>query len=144
MKRYPVDPKLNAKSLYWIAEALFATKDYAGAIAQYRAFLQEPGSYALPEHNDAYYNIAYAYFVQEDYKNAIQNFRTFTQAENETNKSKLTDAYLRIGDSYFISPSLESGKHDDENAILFYQKAIEMGVVNLIMQNIKLVFRTDI
>lgn len=127
VKRYPMDPKLNAKSLYWIAESLFATKDYNGTIAQYRAFIAEPGSYALPEHNDAYYNIAYAYFMQADYKNAIQNFRTFTQAENETNKGKLTDAYLRIGDSYFIAPTPENVKPEDENAILFYQKAIETG-----------------
>ena len=68
-------------------------------------FLDEPGSYGLVEHNDAYYNMAYCYFKQKDYVNAIQSFRTFTQDENETHKEKLTDAYLRIGDSYFVNKS---------------------------------------
>lgn len=127
VKRYPIDPKLNARSLYWMGEANYRKADYNAAIVQYRAFLQEPGSYGLVEHNDAYYNIAYCYFKQEDYANAIQSFRTFTQDENETHKAKLTDAYLRIGDSYFVNKKDKTDKPDDDNAIIFYQKAIATG-----------------
>ncbi len=118
VKKYPVDPSLNSKSMYWIAEAYFAKADYDNAINWYRQFLEEPGSYTLVMHNDAYYNIAYAYFKQEDWENAIQSFRTFTQDENETHKEKITDAYLRIGDSYYKNQM-------DEQAILYYNKAIE-------------------
>ena len=32
VKRYPIDPKLNAMSLYWIAEASFKKADYPTAI----------------------------------------------------------------------------------------------------------------
>ena len=118
VKKYPVDPTLNAKSLYWIAEANFAKENYTNAIAWYRKFLEEPGSYSLIEHNDAYYNIAYAYFKQDDWDNAIQSFRTFTQDETETHKEKITDAYLRIGDSYYKNAN-------DEQAIIYYNKAVE-------------------
>lgn len=127
VKRYPIDPKLNAMSLYWIAEASFNKPDYPASIAQYRTFLDEPGGYGVIEHNDAYYNMAYAYFKQKDYANAIQYFRTFTQDENESHKEKITDAYLRIGDSYFVRKPNDTPKPDDDNAILFYQKAIATG-----------------
>lgn len=127
VKRYPIDTKLNAMSLYWIAEASFSKADYPSAIAQYRAFIDEPGGYGVVEHNDAYYNMAYAYFKQKDYANAIQYFRTFTQDDSETHKEKITDAYLRIGDCYFVRKPNDTPKPDDDNAILFYQKAIESG-----------------
>jgi len=122
VKRYPVDPSLNAKSYYWMAEAYFKLADYPNSIIWYRKFLEEPGSYSLIEHNDAFYNIAYAYFRQEDWANAIQSFRTFTQDETETHKEKITDAYLRIGDAYFKQGKNVVGA--DDKAILFYQKAI--------------------
>ncbi len=127
VKRYPIDPKLNAMSLYWIAEASFKKADYPTAISQYRTFLDEPGGYGVIEHNDAYYNMAYAYFKQQDYANAIQHFRTFTQDETESHKEKITDAYLRIGDCYFVRKPNDTPKPDDDNAILFYQKAIATG-----------------
>jgi tetratricopeptide (TPR) repeat protein len=127
VKRYPIDPKLNAMSLYWIAEASYKKADYPAAIAQYRAFLDEPGGYAAVVHNDAYYNMAYAYFKQQDYANAIQYFRTFTQDESESHKEKITDAYLRIGDCYFVRKPNNTPLPDDDNAIVFYQKAIETG-----------------
>ena len=118
VKRYPIDPSLNAESEYWIAEAYFKLADYENSIIWYRQFLEEPGSYSLIEHNDAYYNIAYAYFKEENWEMAIQSFRIFTQDETESHKAKITDAYLRIGDSYYKQ------KLDDQ-AILFYQNAID-------------------
>jgi tetratricopeptide (TPR) repeat protein len=121
-RKYPIDPKLNALSYYWIAEALYLKKDYPGAIGWYRKFLEEPGSYGVPLHNDAFYNMGYCYFVQADYVNAISSFRTFTQDANETSKDKIADAYLRIGDCYFVQKPA-----DDNNAIAFYQKAIDVG-----------------
>ncbi|MEO9532280.1 MAG: tetratricopeptide repeat protein [Crocinitomicaceae bacterium] len=116
-RKYPVDPKLNALSMYFSAEADYKRNDFDAAITGYRAFLEVPGSYSLPEHNDAYYNIAYCYFRKDDFESAIQNFRTFTQDGNEMSHQKIADAYLRIGDAYFVSKN-------DEQAILFYAKAI--------------------
>jgi len=118
VKKYPIDPALNSKSFYWLGEAYFKLSDYDNSVIWYRKFLEEPGSYSLIEHNDAYYNIAYAYFKQEDWESAIQSFRTFTQDETETHKEKITDAFLRIGDAYFKQ------KKDDQS-IIFYQKAID-------------------
>jgi tetratricopeptide (TPR) repeat protein len=120
VKRYPIDPELNALSYYWIGEAHYKMASYNEAIKWYRDFIKEPGGYGLSQHNDAYYNIAYSYFKQEDYESAIQSFRTFTQDQNEIHKGKITDAYLRVGDGYYI-------QKDDDNAIMYYQKAIESG-----------------
>ncbi len=119
VKKHPIDPKLNALSHYWIAESYYRRKNFNEAIANYHKFLEEPGSYGLPQHNDAYYNIAYCYFRKKDYESATQNFRTFTQDETEIHKDKITDAYLRIGDCYFSRKPA-----DDDNAIIFYDKAI--------------------
>lgn len=123
VKRYPIDPKLNALSLYWMGEALYNQAKYQDAIVKYRDFLKEPVSYGLAQHNDAYYNIAYCYFKEQDYESAAQSFRTFTQDPNEKNKNKLTDAYLRIGDCNFVKKPTP----DDSKAIEFYRKAIAMG-----------------
>lgn len=116
-RKYPVDPHINALSHYWSAECLYKMQKYDDAIAQYKIFLQVPGSYTLAEHNDAYYNIAYCHFKKGDYEPAIQNFRTFTQDSNEMAHDKIADAYLRIGDAYFVSKN-------DIQAIEFYRKAI--------------------
>ena len=124
VRTYPVDPKLNALSYYWQAEADYKRKDYDGAIQTYRKFLEIPGSYGLVQHNDAYYNIAYCYFKKNDFASAIQNFRTFTQDPTETSHEKIADAYLRVGDAYFANPDLSKRRENDENAIKFYGKAI--------------------
>lgn len=122
VKRYPIDPRLNALSLYWIGEAYYRKQEFSTSIGWYRNFLLEPGSYSLEQHNDAYYNIGYCYYNQQDYLNAITTFRTFVQDSSETSKSRLADAYLRIGDCYYVQKPA-----DDNNAILYYQKAIETG-----------------
>lgn len=122
VKKYPIDPKLNALSMYWIGESYYRKQEFANGIIWYRKFLEEPGSFGLPQHNDAYYNIGYCYYSQQDYANAITSFRTFTQDVTEDSKTRLTDAYLRIGDCYYVQKPA-----DDNNAILFYQKAIEVG-----------------
>lgn len=116
-RKYPIDPKLTALSHYWTAEASYKLGDYPTAISQYRTFIEIPGSYGLPQHNDAYYNIAYCYFKQKDYESAIQNFRTFTQDFSEPSHEKIADAYLRVGDAYFV-------EKNNEQAINFYAKAI--------------------
>lgn len=121
-KKFPLDPRLNALSLYWIAEVYYRKKEFPKAIAAYRQFVEEPGAFGLEQHNDAYYNIGYCYYNQADYFNAATAFRTFTQSTNETARDKVADAYLRIGDCYFIQKPA-----DDNNAILFYQKAIDVG-----------------
>jgi tetratricopeptide (TPR) repeat protein len=127
VKRFPIDPKLNSMSLYWTAEALYKSAKFSEAIVAYRSFLDEPGSYNLPQHTDAYYNIAYCYFKQKDYLSAIQSFRSYTQATDGSDKQRLTDAYLRIGDAYYMYRPDKDSRPDDNQAVLFYQKAIETG-----------------
>ncbi|MCB9225274.1 MAG: tetratricopeptide repeat protein [Crocinitomicaceae bacterium] len=116
-RKYPVDPELTALSHYWSAEAYFKMNNFQSSRNEYQQFLEVPGTYSLPQHNDAYYNVAYCYFKEQDFVSAIQNFRTFTQDPTETSREKKADAYLRIGDCYFVNK-------EDDNAIIFYEKAI--------------------
>ncbi|UKN00998.1 tetratricopeptide repeat protein [Paracrocinitomix mangrovi] len=117
VRKYPIDPELNAMSHYWTAEAYYKLNEFDKSINAYKSFLNVPGSYGMEQHNDAYYNIAYCYFKKADYEPAIQNFRTFTQDPKETSHEKIADAYLRIGDAYFVSEK-------DMEAIDFYNRAI--------------------
>ena len=44
VKRYPVDKKLNAESLFWIAECKYHKGELDEAISQYEEFRMEPGA----------------------------------------------------------------------------------------------------
>lgn len=119
VKTYPIDPKLNALSLYWTADAHFRQKDYKKAIQYYRNFTNESGAASLSQFNHALYNIGYAYYYQDDYISALQSFRSFDQAVGEENKKMKADALLRIGDCFFLTK-------EDKQAQEYYQRAIDI------------------
>ena len=121
VNRFPVDPELIGKSLFWQADAHFMLGEHDKAIVKYRSFLSSPGNYTSELKHLAYYNIAYAYYEQEDYVQAIEAFRTFTQLPSNKDKKRLADAYIRIGDAYYV-------KKDPafDHAAINYEKAVEL------------------
>ena len=125
VSKFPVDPKLVGKSLFWQADAYFLLGDYANSIKNYREFLQIPGNYSSNLKELAYYNIAYAYYDQKDYVQAIEAFRTFTQLPGISDELRLSDAFLRIGDAYYTkqTPAFDL-------AALNYEKAVALKQVN--------------
>jgi len=117
--RYPFDQKLNAQSLYWLAEAYYRTKNLDKAIETYNKFKNEPGSYGLDLNQIVEYNLGYCYFKKQDYNSSIVYFRNFVSDEEKVSKNLLFDAYSKLGDCYFILKQ-------DEQASIYYAKSAEI------------------
>tara|TARA_B100001939_G_C16945993_1_gene620373 strand:+ start:2716 stop:5943 length:3228 start_codon:yes stop_codon:yes gene_type:complete len=142
VKKYPINQKLNSLSIYWMAESSYKLADYNQAITYYNAFRVEPGALSLNQYDELDYNIGYAYFkrsrpfkessfnqIQESnralYLNkSIEAFRKYIQHGSIEKTNNLLDANLRIADCYFLLK-------EDQLAIEYYSKAIEIGEGNL-------------
>lgn len=116
---YPIEPKLNAESLFWLAEASYKSNKVSEAISYYAKFKNEPGSYGLSLNQTVEYNLGYCYFKKSDYQNAIIHFRNYVSDKNSNDNNMLFDAYSKLGDCYFILK-------DDEEASVYYAKSAEI------------------
>lgn len=94
--------ELNARALFWKAEALYRTGDYKSAAEAYSQFLRTAGAFSLPEYKDAEYNLAYAWFKLEEYNQAAAHFRNYINSMKGGQSDQLADAYNRLGDYYFF------------------------------------------
>ncbi len=103
MKHGTYDRELNARALFWKAEALYRVGVYRPSAETYAQFMRTPGAFALPEFKDAEYNLAYARFKLEEYNQAATHFRNFINATQSQKSDKLADAYNRLGDYYFYT-----------------------------------------
>jgi TolA-binding protein len=112
---------LNARALYWKAEALYRVKEYRNSAETYSQFIRTAGSSSLPEFRDAEYNLAYAYFKLEDYRQASTHFRNFINAGQGQRTEKHADALNRLGDYYFLNTEYTLARET-------YQKAYDMKV----------------
>ncbi len=113
--------EINARALYWKAEALFRVGDYRNSQDVYSRFLRTAGSFSLPEYKDAEYNLAYAYYKQENYSEAASHFRSYINSMEGERTEKLADAYNRLGDLYFLQT-------DYNLAIQNYRTAYDMKI----------------
>lgn len=111
--------ELNARALFWKAEALYRISDYSGAAETYTRFLRTAGAFSLPEFKEAEYNLAYAYFKLEDYSQSASHFRNFIHSMQGQRTEKLADAYNRLGDYFYLNS-------DYGQAVQNYQKAFDM------------------
>ncbi len=96
------DRSLNARALFWKAEALYRVGDYNNSISAYNQFLNTAGAYSLAEYQNAEYNLAYAYFKLEEYDSATSHFRKFVNANQGKRTAKLADALNRVGDLFYL------------------------------------------
>jgi TolA-binding protein len=113
------DRNLNARALFWKAEALYRTGNYRNSVTVYNQFLNTAGAYSLTEYQNADYNVAYAYFKLEQYEQATSHFRKYLNANQGSRTTKIADAYNRVGDYYFL-------RNDYNNAILNYRQSYNM------------------
>ncbi len=95
--------EINARALFWKAEALYLVGDYNNAISTYKKFNNTPGANSLGEYKNAEYNLAYSYFKIEDYESAVSHFRNFINGAKNARTNKVADALNRIGDYYFLN-----------------------------------------
>lgn len=115
------DRELNARALYWKAEALYRVGEYRNSAENYSNFLRTAGAFSLPEYKDAEYNLAYAYFKLEDYNQASSHFRNYINGLQGQQSEKLADAYNRLGDYYFSNSEYSLARQN-------YQKAFDMKI----------------
>lgn len=113
--------EINARALFWKAEALYRVGDYNNSILVYNQFSRTAGSYSLPEFQNAEYNMAYAYFKLEDYDLAVSHFRKYVSALQGQRTIKLADALNRVGDYYYL-------KMDYSTALQNYQQSYNMKI----------------
>jgi len=113
------DRNLNARALFWKAEALYRTENYRNSVTVYNQFLNTAGAYSHAEYQNADYNVAYAYFKLEQYDQAGTHFRRYVNANQGVRTTKLADAYNRVGDYYFL-------RNDYTNAIQNYRQSYNM------------------
>lgn len=122
VEKYPVNPNLSAKAVYWTADADYQLNNFNASISGYKSYLGMPGANSEELRTDAYYNIGYANLYKGDTTAAIESFRTYAQ-ERPANKRKLTDAYMRLADSYFM-------RRDNQTAIQYYDLALGLNITD--------------
>lgn len=120
VKKYPINPQISAKAVYWSADGNYQLGNYNVAINGFKSFLGMVGASSEEMKLDAYYNIGYANLYKGDTISAIESFRTYEQ-RNPQNKQKLADVYMRLGDSYFM-------RRENRQAINYYDLAIKLNV----------------
>jgi len=113
------DRELNARALYWKAEALYRVGEYQASAEIYSQFLRTAGAFSLPEYKEAEYNLAYAYFKLENYNQASSHFRNYINSQQGQQSEKLADAYNRLGDYYFSNAEYSLARQN-------YKKAFDM------------------
>ena len=74
--KYPVDPKVKALTIYWMAEAMYEVRKYSESVENFEKFLSLPDAKETPVYNYANYALAYAAFGGEKYKKAADYFQT--------------------------------------------------------------------
>ncbi len=131
--------ELNARALYWKAEAFYRLGDYRNSAGNYSRFLQTAGAFSLPEYRDAEYNLGYAFFKLENYEQASTHFRNFINAQKGQRNERLADAYNRLGDYYFLNTQYNLARENYQNAFdmkmfdedySLYQIAFSQGLQN--------------
>ncbi len=113
----PVDPKIEALTTYWMAEAMYEVRKYSESVETFKKFLDLSEAPETDVYNYANYALAYAAFGGEQYKTATTYFQKFLQG-GEKDANTENDAITRLGDSYFVLKNY--GK-----ALEYYNKIIE-------------------
>ncbi|GAB3931501.1 tetratricopeptide repeat protein [Mucilaginibacter myungsuensis] len=103
-QRYPVDPKINALTTYWMAEAMYEVRKYGESVENFERFLDMPQAAGTGLANFANYALAYAAFRDEQYRKAASFFEKFLEGDVK-DQNTINDAITRIADSYFVLKS---------------------------------------
>ena len=119
VNKYPIDPKLNALSVYWMAEANYQLKEYDEAAKLYSGFLQMPGAFNSGVYEKAYYGLGYCQFMNRQYAQAAINLRKYVESAKPGSR-RVNDALLRIGDCYIV-------EKDYPLAVKYYERALQIG-----------------
>lgn len=111
----PRQDRLGQMCRYYIAEYLFRSSDYEGALDGYMALYNESALADTPEGAQLPYDIAYCYFRRERYSDATRYFDVYLAYRT---KAVRRDALIRRADCDFALRSYSS-------AAAYYQKALD-------------------
>ena len=124
LKYKQYDNEIKILCYYWKAESYYRLKDFKRALELYNQFMSSSGTASLDVYNNCYYNIAYCYFEMDDYTQAMTRFKQYENLSRGTPSKLLGDTYNRIGDLLFL-------KMQYPDAVEYYDKAIELGLVDV-------------
>lgn len=130
------DAELEARALFWKAEALYRLGNDADAGRLFRQFLSLRNVTGLPEYRTVYYNYAYTGFNTKDYSLALDGFTRFVQLPG-ADTELVADAWNRIADCHFMAGSFARAVEGYDKAVSYgtsaadyalFQKAIALGL----------------
>ncbi len=117
--KYPVDPQVNAKAHFWMAESYYGQGDYSAALRKYDDLRNGTGAYSTGLYEEAGYGMGYTFFKMKQYGEAATAFRRYVGSTRGKAEQR-ADAMLRVGDCYFVTK-------DNEQAIKWYDDAVRTG-----------------
>ncbi|MEM9259945.1 MAG: tetratricopeptide repeat protein, partial [Bacteroidota bacterium] len=148
----PVDPKLRAQALYWLADIANRNEDYPTSINYTNQFLTlARGLQGLPPQSSVYtanYLQGYNYLKQNNYAASLDYFAAAVEGiernlpyitDADVRERILGDAVLRAGDAYFSRNQYDQAARYYDDAInrqttgfvyALFQKAIIEGLRN--------------
>ncbi|MCC8133589.1 MAG: tetratricopeptide repeat protein [Tannerellaceae bacterium] len=88
---------------FWRGESYYRKGEYAKAVTDYQAYLNNTRQRNTDMYALAYYNLGYSYFKMQRYNEALSRFRQYLQQETNEEALSYADAHNRIGDCLFHS-----------------------------------------
>ena len=119
--KYPMDKKVEALTIYWMAESGYEVRKYGESVENFERFLDMDYASQLPVYNYANYGLGYAAFGAEQYRKAATYFERFLKG-GETDKNTINDAVTRLGDSYFVLKSYSQAREYYDRIIAQHSK----------------------
>ncbi|MFI5159670.1 MAG: tetratricopeptide repeat protein [Sphingobacteriales bacterium] len=119
--KYPMDRRVQALTIYWMAESMYEVRKYGESVQNFERFLNMDESADLPIHNYANYGLGYAAFYGEQYRKAATYFEKFLHG-GETDKNTINDAVTRLADSYFVLKSYAEARQYYDRIISQHSK----------------------
>ena len=112
--------KYSAECQYWRAECYYRTNRSDKAIADLKAYFNNPYSRSSANRHIANYAMAYAYFSKKSYSESLSWFLKYVDAEQNDAVTTYSVALNRIGDCYFNARSFPKAQ-------AYYSRAASVG-----------------
>jgi TolA-binding protein len=119
--KYPSDKKIEALTVYWMAEAMFEVRKYGESVQNFERFMDMDAASETSVYNYANYALAYAAFGDEQYKKAAHYFEKFLTGD-EKDRNTINDAITRLGDSYFVLKEYGKARENYDKIIAQHTK----------------------
>jgi len=117
----PMDKKVQALTVYWMAESMYEVRKYGESVQNFERFLDMDYASDLPTYNYANYGLGYAAFYGEQYRKAATYFEKFLHG-GETDRNTINDAITRLADSYFVLKSYAQAREYYDRIIAQHSK----------------------